>query len=132
MQDRELLELAAQAAGIKLWWRGGKAICNETGYWNPLADDGDALRLAVRLHLRIYQMPGHGDNCVVACADRIKGISQPWASESLGTDPYAATRRAIVRAAAEMSSAIPLKTSKSPGKSAEIIKTCGTDNRASD
>ena len=51
MTDRELLELAAKAAGIKtslhketdsLWIDGPRV-------WNPLTDDGDALRLAVKL-----------------------------------------------------------------------------------
>ena len=54
MNDRELLELAAKAAGMT-WWRDPKTdsaywgdaheryICS---VWNPLTDDGDALRLA--------------------------------------------------------------------------------------
>ena len=58
MTDRELLELAAKAAGIE-----HKGYCGtppglilwETDYglklWNPLTDDGDALRLAVKLEI---------------------------------------------------------------------------------
>ncbi len=71
MNDRELLELAARAAGIKArWFRvnqwrqvGGNKM--KTGQedvfgthhrkpWNPLTDDGDALRLAVLLNLEIH------------------------------------------------------------------------------
>ncbi|ALY46388.1 TPA: hypothetical protein SL665_001648 [Pseudomonas aeruginosa] len=71
MNDRELLELAARAAGIKArWFRvnqwrqvGGNRM--QTGQedvfgthhrkpWNPLTDDGDALRLAVLLNLEIH------------------------------------------------------------------------------
>lgn len=55
MTDRELLELAAKAAGYKyekyvesegLWLNDS---CPDYGYdwWNPLDDDGDALRLAI-------------------------------------------------------------------------------------
>ncbi|EMI2670181.1 TPA: hypothetical protein VDV69_006589 [Pseudomonas aeruginosa] len=71
MNNRELLELAARAAGIKArWFRvnqwrqvGGNKM--KTGQedvfgthhrkpWNPLTDDGDALRLAVLLNLEIH------------------------------------------------------------------------------
>lgn len=54
--DRELLELAAKAAGLKVVQpstdydgRIGLVLCDAhmrpTIYWNPLTDDGDALRL---------------------------------------------------------------------------------------
>ena len=104
MTDRELLELAAKAAGIKGWWLAeSKTFQINTApfrnfvTWNPLADDGDALRLAVKLEmfLEIHQSVttadiGIGKNEWVTCA------------EKHGNDPYAATRRAIVRAAAEI------------------------------
>ena len=58
MNDRELLELAAKAAGIRLYVWGTKGKENFAdmdakgdGRWNPLEDDGDALRLAVRVPL---------------------------------------------------------------------------------
>jgi hypothetical protein len=58
MNDRELLELAAKAAGLLLEHpddEDGVFIAREkyrNGYvWNPLTDDGDALRLAVKLEL---------------------------------------------------------------------------------
>ena len=50
--DRELLELAANAAGFDLCWdaRGAyeriDGIAGSERMWNPLSDDGDALRLA--------------------------------------------------------------------------------------
>jgi hypothetical protein len=52
MTDRELLEQAAKAAGAERlkgtyengWWL-------DDGWWNPLTDDGDALRLAVKLRM---------------------------------------------------------------------------------
>ena len=97
--DRELLEAAAKAAGVELEWDGPPDIWQPMYYqgktyhgWNPLADDGDALRLAVKLRLsHLWQhdwlMVYRGDDSV-----RERDLS----------DPLAATRRAIVRAAAEI------------------------------
>ena len=107
MTDREYLELAAKAAGVELLWtRGGHPVNVPTLFkgmgsdevWNPLTDDGDALRLAVGLGIRIRPMPGFGDDCVLCSADH----KNAWAQEPFASDPYAATRRAIVRAAAEI------------------------------
>lgn len=92
MTDKELLEYAAKAAGIEL---GDAIYCDgefcsfqiNPGCWNPLTDDGDALRLAVKLGLL--------DNAML----------NVWISSEVGMhglDWYAATRRAIVRAAAEI------------------------------
>lgn len=101
MTDRELIELAARAAGIELciWGTKGEeniAIMPSGRPWNPLADDGDAFRLAVKLQLivRCYA------NVVIVDGD---GIS---VMESYSDDPYAATRRAITRAAAEIGKAM--------------------------
>ena len=99
--DRELLELAAKAAGYKMatvlpeypLWLVGQ------GLWNPLEDDGDALRLAVKLNMTID--PYTWEKGVVAM-----GGGYQW-HESKGADPYAATRRAIVRAASEIGRAKP-------------------------
>ncbi|AMA37860.1 TPA: hypothetical protein NJJ38_003113 [Pseudomonas aeruginosa] len=61
MNDRELLELAARAAGFTGYGfflgDDGIDVSDETGTrfaWNPLTDDGDALRLAVLLNLEIH------------------------------------------------------------------------------
>lgn len=58
MNDRELLELAAKAAGVQIaTWSNCQAGGFQTQdsaqgkFWNPLTDDGDAFRLAVRLKL---------------------------------------------------------------------------------
>lgn len=104
--DKELLELAAKAAGIKLQWSDlwqewydfesrneGKDFCS----WNPLTDDGDALRLAVKLNMGIsipiFKKP-RAD--VITFRNSLVNVIEE------GDDPYAATRRAIVRAAAEI------------------------------
>lgn len=63
MEDKELIELAAKAAGINGYRYsegfGCMAHWNESdggwfdacGLWDPLSNDGDALRLAARLDL---------------------------------------------------------------------------------
>ncbi len=106
MSDRELLEMAAKAAGYSVlahiggsvhteqFWRGaawGLQLEDMGWVWNPLTDDGDALRLAVR------------------CAQRFGfyRFMRAWliamaTEQGDASDPYAATRRAIVRAAAEI------------------------------
>lgn len=104
MTDRELLELAAKAAGIEIsyWCPTHEAFwCGE--YWNPLTDDGDALRLAVRLGISVHL--DLGNRIVVAKPTLFPkvGNEEIHYDESKfggGCDPHAATRRAIVRAAA--------------------------------
>lgn len=104
--DRELLELAAKAAGLEYHWvkvDGGSLMqASEPGSrseesWNPLTDDGDALRLAVKLMIDIRQFLQYR-GVVDALVDRL-GFGR---GEAVSDDPYAATRRAIVRAAAEI------------------------------
>lgn len=99
--DRELLELAAKAAGIdhrRLPDAWPERFDDDQ--WNPLIDDGDALRLAVKLKidLKLY------DDHVVAWFD---GGYIGTGKILYGDDPQAATRRAIVRAAAEAFQAHP-------------------------
>ena len=114
MTDRELLELAAKAAGIKFSEIGGGAryapqpgIMQPYVPWNPLTDDGDALRLAVKLGLHARQFPILDDVFVSSL-----GMVEVWRVDDddplhveflrSGEDRLAATRRAIVRAAAEI------------------------------
>ena len=101
MTDRELLELAAKAAGINtkrcLQYSDGAFDWPEkAGRWNPLTDDGDALRLAVKLHLCVTSFT---DEQMVGYVINGEGYN---VHELPGTDPYAATRRAITRAAADI------------------------------
>ena len=101
MTDRELLELAAKAAGEYYGeWsdRSNSFRIRYAGYWkewNPLADDGDAMRLAVKLRMRIEHYSVTSDGC-----DRVGANNAPTVLYE--GDSYAATRRAIVRAAAEI------------------------------
>ena len=102
MTDRELLELAAKGAGIQFSELGGGArYAPQTGImqpyvpWNPLTDDGDALRLAVKCDLDIELQ----EDCVFANGFEVQNHQLfEWHKD----DPYAATRRAIVHAAAEI------------------------------
>ena len=99
---RTLLELAAKAADYKFYGNGKlfwiwKDSNVEWVDWNPLTDDGDALRLAIKLGIEL----GFTRNKIGA--GRHNPVSAPWAAEDRNTnDPYAAARRAIVRAAAEI------------------------------
>ena len=102
--DRELLELAAKAARVELEWDGPPDIWQPMYYqgktyhgWNPLIDDGDALRLAVRCGIVIeYRRE------VPACFAYHYALKLEVMQRNDQLDPYAATRRAIVRAAAEI------------------------------
>lgn len=89
MTDRELLELAAKAAEIKDWVDGWS-----DKFWNPLTDDGDALRLAVKLKINL--------TFNWTSTDSFNRSKYEWNRERHGDNPCAATRRAIVRAAAEI------------------------------
>ena len=104
MTDRELLVLAAKAVGIDVDADGRFAYPN--GLWNPLTDDGDALRLTVKLSLDILQDSVSSKDNAVEVQGNFENVEfQPWAWENRAPDPYAATRRAIVRAAAEIGKA---------------------------
>lgn len=105
MDDRELLELAAKASG--LW--DEKNNCIDTP-WSPLLDDGDALRLAVKCGMGfLYETQESMGGTIIEVSydmDEDEGTCKV-VTEALESDPYAATRRAIVRAAAEIGRAMP-------------------------
>jgi len=98
--DRELLELAAKASGeLTASWYGNDAYFDGVlSRWNPLNDDGDALRLAVKLRLECMYEATELGPC--HCQFWIAGEGFKQVTEHLNDDPYAATRRAITRAAA--------------------------------
>jgi hypothetical protein len=107
MTDRELLELAAKAAGIpgmpieidSVHWLKLTSDGGTDGFWKPLTDDGDALRLAVKLRISLHIR----DQTYTQLEE-----SAVWIPEGLDfpEDRCAATRRAIVRAAAEIGKAM--------------------------
>ena len=94
MTDREMLEFAAKAAGFVSYDHENSLATDmwSKGYrWNPLTSDADALRLAVRCDIA-FMLETERASATTNTGQRF--------TEWLGTDPYAATRRAIVRAAA--------------------------------
>lgn len=108
--DKELLELAAKAAGVE-----GVGYCERgvatgkngpilIGIWNPLTDDGDALRLAVKLRLVVTIGSKNVEARRWSGADE-ESIGLFCRVEPQGDDPLSATRRAIVRAAAAIGEA---------------------------
>ncbi|HYD34133.1 MAG TPA: hypothetical protein VEA39_06130 [Methylophilaceae bacterium] len=101
--DRELLELAATAAGFDIEddeFRGEVVFADDGKRWAPLHDDGDALRLAVKLGIGTLPKAAGVRNETAVCAHQFG-----WhVFDQLPADPYAATRRAIVTAAAEICS----------------------------
>ena len=125
--ERELLELAAKAAGYDVRWHeawqcfvhvGPHNITNpatmagQRMMWVPLDDDGDVLRLAVRLRLCVEHNHAADQQRWVA-ANRA-GCEVCYAPVGCVEDDFddelqrgAATRRAIVRAAAEIGKAMP-------------------------
>lgn len=124
--DRELLELAAKAAGYP--WRGWTAdkngpvallqedvskpaprICCPTP-WKPREDDGDSRRLAVALYftvaVRPHEVEVFSDEGECLASVPIFTASAFVKSEE-ATKPTEATRLAVLLAAAEIGRAMP-------------------------
>lgn len=108
--DRELLEFAAKAYGVRVKWEEvhgcywvelGQGLPHEP--WAPHEDDGQALRLAVKLRMSIYPPEGEGDGVAISTPD----VDGEWIIEECTNDVYAAIRRAIFRTAAEIGRAMP-------------------------
>ena len=105
MSEIELLVASSKAAGIvgdikdtadvALW-----LFCHDgSGPWNPLVNDGDALRLAVTLDIDVGFSDLTKQTQALATDKRGDVVER---LERWGTDKPAATRRAIVRCAAVM------------------------------
>lgn len=112
MSDRELLEMAAKAAGYDVnfeegdvngWYPHGYLEDGDVdAWWNPIADDGDALRLAAALRLSVHVgdfdvdvLPLECDHCT----------TKTW--EEFDGNKAKAWRRAIVESAAEIGRSMP-------------------------
>ncbi len=111
MSERDLLSLAAKAVGLRIvGWRDAHgdevALLDDGTYWqplhvNPLTDCmGDAMRLSVALKIDIKH---HEDHVVGWFDGGFIGTGRiPY-----GDDPDAATRLAVVKAAAETARNLP-------------------------
>jgi hypothetical protein len=107
--DRKLLELAAKAAaaaglpiiesvaGPQILYRTSPKKIEFYRQWNPLIDEGDALRLAVKLRI------------LVDPRTQMKSATSlsTYSYHEAHSDEFEATRRAIVRAAAAIGEAMP-------------------------
>ena len=113
MTDRELLELAAKAAGYKVRWHEiwqcfvhvdpvtitkPPTLAGQRMVWVPLDDDGDALRLISTLELNVFYTAGKA----YAMQSDDDGTTEKRVAYADAGERDAATRRAIVRAAAEI------------------------------
>ena len=116
MTDAELLKLAAVAAGkpheYNTFWNGlyikrrdaSGEYWDSSSLWNPLNNNGDALELAVALGLTVCT------NCTDEYSAKFTacfkyndlGLEVCSVRQDHGDDAMAATRRAIVVAAAEI------------------------------
>lgn len=101
--DRELIEFAAKAAGKTRgewdydWLVGLGHEISRDMLWNPLVDDGAAMRLGVQLGLFFRYMTDRSD------------LFQRFYLEELDRDlrPSEATRRAVTRVAYEIGKDMP-------------------------
>lgn len=107
MSDRELLELAAKAAGVSVWtdidgdyYSEGFGVVERP--WNPITDDGDALRLAVNLRLSVSV-----DQWEVSVWKTGSGHDELVETATMGYPIEEAVRRCIVRVAAALGKATP-------------------------
>jgi hypothetical protein len=116
VNDRELLVLSAKAVGINLVVEeiphrtngyGMETVFRIDGHpcrnWNPLTDDGDAMRLAVKLGVIVGMYAHYSTVDFLFPNERIETITV-WHSKADGGS-CASTRRAITRAAAEIGKA---------------------------
>jgi hypothetical protein len=101
MTDRELLEKAAKAAGQERSAAGDLWSNARGALWNPLTDDGDALRLMVVCAI---------DVCIVQKTEGLFVAASNYETGEFAHEPYVPKsfepyRRAIVRAAAAIGEA---------------------------
>lgn len=97
MNDREMFEFAAKAAGwfAQNWaWVEGEGFVYQLDgrrvVWNPRDDDGDSFRLMVRLNIPVFP---YGDE---TSTGTVGVVAKNWGSKETNT------RRAIFRAAVEI------------------------------
>lgn len=116
MTDHELLELAAKAYGelepiSEIGWIRAGSDVRYAKLWNPLADDGDALRLRNAMQMTIIDEGGKV--CAEVARYPVGGVvHEPYERDLPGgfasqSSVDAAVRRAIVRAAAVIGRAMP-------------------------
>lgn len=99
MTDREMLELAARAAGLP--W--DQWVIDGDDRWDPLKHKADAFDLMVKLGMRVGPYPVFGGSKHGVVAERC--VWHPASKEVFephNNDPTAATMLAITKVAAEI------------------------------
>ena len=119
MTDRELLELAAKAAGIEgsqCEWKTALRVTRERGaapvLWNPANDDGDSRRLQVALSIDLrFGVSDLYGPYVHARTEVRRGdfidFHECYQWVSLHPDANAAVRRAVLEVAAAIGQSMP-------------------------
>lgn len=104
--DFELLKLAAKAVGLQPHQNQSCVglLIDDGTFFNPIEDDGDAFRLAVRLRFEIQCYPGMGG---VIYDDGSPDGGYVQQNPESGQDDATAVRRAIVKAAAIIGESMP-------------------------
>ncbi len=100
-EDREMLDMAAKAAGYELGYVDGCDDVRKSPDWNPLASDGDALRLAAQLGICVHVHPLNIGATKYGAATYLGD----WRERTL--DDAADYRLAITRAAAAIGRSMP-------------------------
>lgn len=113
--DRELLELAAKAAGHKVWVRDRDCVIwhpnTEWTHWNPIKNDGDTFRLEADMSFSVVVWADGvevGEFVFKAgrfCSDPKRSSYVTF--DECGGDRRAARRLAGVRAAAAIGESMP-------------------------
>lgn len=117
MTDKELLERAAKAAGLIGECHLLTGDCGDPAepggfryehpdgghdWWNPLMDDGDALRLAVKLGMGISFGQYAPLDIYSVYISKVEGGDELAVGCITDGDEFGVVRRAIVRAAAQL------------------------------
>lgn len=108
MEDRELLEMAAKAAGVApvLSFDGRSLVIGPRSNirkWCPLDNDGQALRIAMQLGICIQFIPG----CDTVQVYQEREYTAEAFNVHVGALGDIETRRCIVQAAAEIGKKMP-------------------------
>ena len=102
MTEREMLEFAAKAYVGESWYGDGAYMDSFLSVWNPLANDGEALRLAVSLGIGFRHRAGGDGSTYPDLVTVFTGSFDLTEYVSQSVDAFSATRLAITKAAAEI------------------------------
>lgn len=106
MTDREMLELAAKAAGVPKEFAGSDAFMDGVlERWHPRQDDGDCARMEATLGIDVMWI--NDDDSVYAMTSKGSAISMCEFFSRHNDDKQAARRLASCRVAAQIGKSMP-------------------------